>query len=47
MKKQQLPRVKRLKQEFKKLQEYWNQKAKEKGILTEKDLDRYLNKKSI
>jgi len=39
MKKQQLPRVKRLKQEFKKLQEYWSQKAKEKGIFTEKDLE--------
>ena len=38
-----MARAKRLKQAFKNTQGYWSQKAKEKGILTEKDLDRYLN----
>ncbi len=32
----------RLKQAFKGRQGYWSQKAKEKGILSQKDLDRYL-----
>lgn len=32
-----------LKQEYKGIQSYWSTKAREKGILTEKDLRRYLN----
>lgn len=32
----------RLKKELKEIQGYWSKKAKEKGILTEKDLHRYL-----
>jgi predicted transcriptional regulator len=32
----------RLKKEFYQMQDYWSRKAKEKGILTEKDLERYL-----
>jgi len=32
----------RLKREFYQVQNYWSRKAKEKGILTEKDLERYL-----
>ena len=32
----------RLKKEFSQSQKYWSSKAKEKGILTEKDLKRYL-----
>jgi metal-responsive CopG/Arc/MetJ family transcriptional regulator len=32
----------RLKKEFYEIQKYWSSKAKEKGILTEKDLKRYL-----
>jgi Arc/MetJ-type ribon-helix-helix transcriptional regulator len=32
----------RLKEEFYQIQNYWSRKAKEKGILTEKDLERYL-----
>ena len=32
----------RLKREFHQMQGYWSHKAKEKGILTEKDLERYL-----
>jgi metal-responsive CopG/Arc/MetJ family transcriptional regulator len=32
-----------LKQEYKGIQGYWSTKAREKGILTEKDLRRYLN----
>jgi metal-responsive CopG/Arc/MetJ family transcriptional regulator len=39
-----LVRQKRLKKEFKELQGYWSKKAKEKGILTEKDLKKYLGK---
>lgn len=34
----------RLKKEFHQMQDYWSRKAKEKGILTEKDLERYLEK---
>ena len=34
----------RLKREFKEIQGYWSRKAKEKGILSEKDLKRYLAK---
>ncbi len=37
-----LARIDRLKNEFKGLQGYWSEKAVEKGILTEKDLSRYL-----
>lgn len=36
-------RKERLKKEFYQIQKYWSLKAKEKGILTEKDLKRYLN----
>ncbi len=39
-----LARRERLKKEFRQLQGYWSKKAKEKGILTEKDLQRYLKK---
>jgi len=35
-------RKERLKREFHEVQGYWGSKAKEKGILTEKDLKRYL-----
>jgi metal-responsive CopG/Arc/MetJ family transcriptional regulator len=37
-----LARVERLKTEFLGMQGYWSRKAKEKGILTEKDLERFL-----
>ena len=37
-----LARVDRLKKEFQGIQGYWSRKAKEKGILTEKDLERFL-----
>ena len=37
-----LRRTIRLKEEKERLQEYWSGKAMEKGILTEKDLERYL-----
>ena len=37
-------RKERLKKEFSQIQGYWSRKAKEKGILTEKDLERYLKK---
>jgi len=32
----------RLKSEFYQAQNYWSRKAKEKGIITERDLERYL-----
>jgi hypothetical protein len=32
----------RLRNQFHQLQSYWSRKAKEKGILTEQDLERYL-----
>jgi metal-responsive CopG/Arc/MetJ family transcriptional regulator len=35
-------RLERLRTEFKGIQGYWSLKAKEKGILTEKDLERFL-----
>jgi len=38
-----LARKERIKREFYQIQDYWSRKAKEKGILTDKDLDRYLN----
>jgi len=37
-----LARRERVKKEFFQVQDYWSRKAKEKGILTEKDLERYL-----
>ncbi len=37
-----IARKNRLKKEFYQIQDYWSSKAKEKGILTEKDLKRYL-----
>ena len=37
-----LAKRERLKREFYQVQNYWSRKAKEKGILTEKDLERYL-----
>jgi metal-responsive CopG/Arc/MetJ family transcriptional regulator len=37
-----LARKERLKKEFYQIQGYWSRKAKEKGILTERDLDKYL-----
>ena len=37
-----LSRKDKLKKEFYQIQDYWSLKAKEKGILTEKDLKRYL-----
>jgi metal-responsive CopG/Arc/MetJ family transcriptional regulator len=37
-------RRERLKRELKEIQGYWSKKAKEKGILSEKDLERYLAK---
>lgn len=37
-------RKERLKKELYQMQEYWSRKAKEKGVLTEKDLKRYLKK---
>lgn len=39
-----LTKKERLKKEFYQLQGYWSQKAKGKGILTEKDLAKYLKK---
>ncbi len=39
-----LARARRLKREFHTIQNYWSQKAKEKGILTEEDLKRYLGR---
>ena len=36
-------RRERLKREFYEIQGYWSSKAKERGILTEKDLKRYLD----
>ena len=37
-----LARKERIRKEFYQIQNYWSRKAKEKGILTEKDLERYL-----
>lgn len=39
-----LARIERFKGEYRKMQGYWSRKAKEKGILTEKDLERYLKR---
>ncbi|MEM1974113.1 MAG: hypothetical protein QXN68_04935 [Thermoplasmata archaeon] len=38
-----LIRKERLKREFYEIQNFWTEKAKEKGILTEEDLERYLS----
>ena len=37
-----LARKERIKKEFYQIQDYWSRKTKEKGILTERDLERYL-----
>jgi predicted transcriptional regulator len=37
-------RALRLKTELRGIQGYWSRKARQKGILTEKDLERYLRK---
>lgn len=37
-------RAARLKADLRGIQGYWSRKAKEKGLLTEKDLERYLRK---
>ncbi len=37
----QATRATRLKGELRAIQDYWSRKAKEKGLLTEKDLERY------
>ena len=34
----------RLKQEFQEIQSYWSRKAEERGILSQRDLERYLRK---
>ena len=39
-----LVRKERLKKEFRQLQKYWSKKAKDKGIITERDLRKYLRK---
>ena len=35
-------RMSRLRGEFREIQDYWSERAREKGILTEQDLDRLL-----
>jgi len=40
-----IARKERLKQEFRELQGYWSQKAQERGVLTELDLQRLLEEK--
>jgi metal-responsive CopG/Arc/MetJ family transcriptional regulator len=39
-----LARQERQRKEFRDMQGYWSKRAREKGILTEKDLERYLRK---
>jgi len=39
-----LARANRLKSEFKNIQGFWSNKAREAGILTQKDLDRLIGK---
>ncbi len=39
-----LAKKERLKREFSQMQAYWSRKAKEKGILSGKDLGKYLKK---
>ena len=41
--KNRLAKRERLRQGFLTMQGYWARKAKEKGILTERDLSKYLN----
>jgi metal-responsive CopG/Arc/MetJ family transcriptional regulator len=36
-------RIERKLQEFRGMQGYWSRRARDRGILTEKDLERYLN----
>jgi len=36
-------RAARLEKELRELQGFWSQKAKERGVLTEEDLERYLS----
>jgi hypothetical protein len=38
-------RLSRLRDEYHTLQGYWSQRAREKGVLTESQLDRYLKRK--
>ncbi len=37
-----LARRSRMQEEFRQMQDYWSRKAKEKGILSEEDLEKYL-----
>ena len=37
-----LTRAERLKRELRAAQDYWSRRAKQRGILTERDLKRYL-----
>ena len=37
-------RAEHLKGELREMQDYWQRKAREKGVMTQKDLDRYLGK---
>jgi metal-responsive CopG/Arc/MetJ family transcriptional regulator len=37
-------RARRLKNELREIQGHWSRKAKEKGVLSEKDLERYLRR---
>jgi hypothetical protein len=39
-------RLSRLRGEYRDLQSYWSQRAREKGILTESQLERYLKRKN-
>jgi metal-responsive CopG/Arc/MetJ family transcriptional regulator len=39
-----LARKEKMKREFQDMQGYWSRKARDKGILTEKDLEKYLKK---
>ncbi|MBC6929331.1 MAG: hypothetical protein DWB56_10280 [Candidatus Jettenia sp.] len=39
-----ITRKERLKKEFYEIQGYWSRRAKENGILTEKELEKYLKK---
>jgi hypothetical protein len=39
-----LAREMRLRSELRQVQGYWSQKAREKGVLTEEDLQRYLER---
>jgi hypothetical protein len=38
-------RLSRLRGEYRDLQNYWSQRARDKGILTDAQLDRYLKRK--